>query len=82
MIHARLDLSKSRSTAVGTFTPDGVTAEVWFMAEGVTVPNEADEIEPGKDSLMLCLSLSDAFALSTLLDQSIVACINSRGRVN
>jgi hypothetical protein len=84
VIHARLDLSKSRSTAVGSF--HGCEGpQIWFCAEGVTVPDEPGPIEPGtenEESLLLCLTLSDAAALSTLLDQSVLACINLRGRAN
>jgi hypothetical protein len=84
VISAKVDLSKSRSTAVGTFhSPDG--PQVWFCAEGVSVPDEPGPIEPGtenEESLLLCLSLADAAALSTLLDQSILACMNARGRSN
>ena len=59
--------------------------QIWFCAEGVTVPDEPGPIEPGtenEEGLLLCLTLSDAAALSTLLDQSVLACINSRGRAN
>lgn len=85
MIHTRIDLSAARDKSIGTFNPDGTSPQIWFMAEGVTVPEEPSEIEPEtekEESLLLCLSMADAAALSTLLQQSILACINGQGRVN
>ena len=85
MIHARLDLSQSRSTAVGTFNPDGRGPQIWFMAEGIRVPDEPGPIEPGtenEESLLLCLSVADAVALSTLLDQTTLSLLGDRKRAN
>jgi hypothetical protein len=85
MIHARIDLSGARAKSVGTFNPDGKSPEVWFMADGVIVPEASDtgsDVESEEECLLLCLSMADAAALSTLLQQSILACINGQGRVN
>jgi hypothetical protein len=84
MIHARIDLSCAREKTIGTFHPDGITPEIWFMAEGVTIPEKSDEIPEteNEESLLLCLSVEDAASLATLLAESILACINGRRRVN
>ncbi len=85
MIHARrVDLGTKEKT-VGVFYPDGKVPEIWFMVEGLTVPEEPGEIEPGtenEESLLLCLSVADAVALSTLLDQTTLTLLGDRKRAN
>jgi hypothetical protein len=83
MIHTRIDLSKAKDKTIGTFNSDGTSPQIWFMAEGVTIPEEVNETQSEKEeSLLLCLSIADAASLSTLLAESILACINGRGQVN
>jgi hypothetical protein len=79
VIHARLDLSKTRSTAVGAWHgPDG--PKVFFCAKGTHDSAETPEIE---DDLIVSLTFADAAALCTLLEETVLECINGRaGMVN
>jgi hypothetical protein len=85
MILASINVTDSPDQQVGYYFEDS-GPRVWFRARGVRL--EENDLQPDKPipdddtDLFLHLSVHEASALSTLLDQSILECLGARGKAN